>query len=98
MHPVVPVAFGGNNTSGPIDVATAVNAHGGPDLPCGTLHQQPHVVAFQERGREGGRSLEWQEDVSYALRAISGGGCSDWFNVAYRWAVRRGWAEREPAS
>ena len=24
------IAFGGNNTSGPIDVATAVNAHGGP--------------------------------------------------------------------
>ena len=24
------VAFGGNNTSGPIDIATAVNAHGGP--------------------------------------------------------------------
>jgi DNA (cytosine-5)-methyltransferase 1 len=26
----MPVAFGGNNTSGPIDVATAINAHGGP--------------------------------------------------------------------
>jgi DNA (cytosine-5)-methyltransferase 1 len=25
-----PVAFGGNRTSGPLDVATAVNAHGGP--------------------------------------------------------------------
>jgi len=24
------IAFGGNNTSGPIDIATAVNAHGGP--------------------------------------------------------------------
>lgn len=28
------VAFGGNNTSGPIDVATAVNAHGGPHGRC----------------------------------------------------------------
>jgi DNA (cytosine-5)-methyltransferase 1 len=28
------VAFGGNNTSGPLDVATAVNAHGGP---CGRM-------------------------------------------------------------
>ena len=27
---IVPVAYGGNNTAGPIDVATAVNAHGGP--------------------------------------------------------------------
>lgn len=29
QDPVVAVAFGGNNTSGPIDVATAQNAHGG---------------------------------------------------------------------
>lgn len=28
--PISMLAFGGNNTSGPIDVATAVNAHGGP--------------------------------------------------------------------
>jgi DNA (cytosine-5)-methyltransferase 1 len=27
---MVAIAFGGNRTSGPIDVATAVNAHGGP--------------------------------------------------------------------
>jgi DNA (cytosine-5)-methyltransferase 1 len=27
---VVPVAFGGNRTSGPVEVATACNAHGGP--------------------------------------------------------------------
>lgn len=26
----VPIGFGGNNTSGPIDVATALSAHGGP--------------------------------------------------------------------
>lgn len=30
QDPVVAVAFDGNNQSGPIDVATAVNAHGGP--------------------------------------------------------------------
>ncbi len=28
---LVPTGFGGNNTSGPIDVATACNAHGGPN-------------------------------------------------------------------
>ena len=28
---LVPQAFGGNNTGGPIDVATACNAHGGPN-------------------------------------------------------------------
>ena len=27
---MIPVAYGGNNTAGPIDVATACNAHGGP--------------------------------------------------------------------
>ena len=27
---LIPLAFGGNNCSGPIDIATAVNAHGGP--------------------------------------------------------------------
>jgi DNA (cytosine-5)-methyltransferase 1 len=33
-HPVVPAAFGGNNTAGAIDVATARNGHSGP---CGRL-------------------------------------------------------------
>jgi DNA (cytosine-5)-methyltransferase 1 len=28
-YPVIAMAFGGNNTSGPVDVATACNAHGG---------------------------------------------------------------------
>jgi DNA-cytosine methyltransferase len=28
---LIPTAFGGNNTSGPIDVAAACNAHGGPN-------------------------------------------------------------------
>jgi DNA (cytosine-5)-methyltransferase 1 len=28
---LIPTAFGGNNTSGPIDIATACNAHGGPN-------------------------------------------------------------------
>jgi len=30
QDPVVAIPFGGNNTAGPIDVATACNAHGGP--------------------------------------------------------------------
>jgi DNA (cytosine-5)-methyltransferase 1 len=30
----VAIAFGGNNTAGPIDVATACNAHGGPHGRC----------------------------------------------------------------
>ena len=30
QNPVVAVAYGGNKTTGPLDVATAVNGHGGP--------------------------------------------------------------------
>jgi DNA (cytosine-5)-methyltransferase 1 len=30
LETYIPVAYGGNNTAGPIEVATAVNAHGGP--------------------------------------------------------------------
>jgi len=46
-----PLAFGGNNQSGPIDVATACNAHGGPagrlDFESETFIAQP--IAIQER-------------------------------------------------
>jgi site-specific DNA-cytosine methylase len=40
------------------------------------------AVAFQERGREGGRSIEWQEDCSYSLNAPDGGGRRQELNVA----------------
>lgn len=41
------VGFGGNNTSGPIDVATAVNAHGGP---AGRLDFESETfIAFNSR-------------------------------------------------
>jgi DNA (cytosine-5)-methyltransferase 1 len=42
------VAFGGNNTRGPIDVATAVNAHGGP---CGRMDFESETfIAHALRG------------------------------------------------
>lgn len=42
--PIVPVAFGGNDTRGPISVATAVNAHGGP---CGRMDFESETfIAF----------------------------------------------------
>ncbi|MNL43003.1 Modification methylase HhaI [compost metagenome] len=47
------------------------------------------TLAFQERGREGGRSLEYQEDVAYSLNAPSGGGRRQELNIASGWAVRR---------
>lgn len=50
------LAFGGNNTKGPIDVATAVNAHGGP---CGRMDFESEtfaVVPLLEVGARTGTS------------------------------------------
>lgn len=47
------------------------------------------AIAFQERGRDGGRNLEWQEGLAYSLNAPSGGGRRHELNVCWRWAVRR---------
>jgi DNA (cytosine-5)-methyltransferase 1 len=46
-----------------------------PGDPPPALNGDPRLaVAFQERGRPGGRSLEWQEEQAYALTAPNGGG------------------------
>lgn len=42
----------------------------------------PHAVAFQERGRPGGRNVESQEDVAYALTAPAAGGRRNEMNIA----------------
>ncbi|HMF67758.1 MAG TPA: DNA cytosine methyltransferase, partial [Phyllobacterium sp.] len=52
------------------------------------------AVAFQERGREGGRHLEWQDEIAYSLNSPSGGGRRNELNIVHataptRWAVRR---------
>jgi DNA (cytosine-5)-methyltransferase 1 len=47
------------------------------------------AIAFQERGRKDGRTLEYQEDVVYSLNAISGGSRTNENNIAYGWSVRR---------
>ena len=47
------------------------------------------AVAFQERGRSDGRSLEWQNEVAYALTSPNGGGRAQERNIATPWAVRR---------
>lgn len=49
----------------------------------------PAVLAFQERGRDGGRNLEHQDDLAYSLNAPNGGGRRNEFNVATPMAVRR---------
>jgi DNA (cytosine-5)-methyltransferase 1 len=89
---IIPVAFGGNNTAGPIDVATALNASasasasGRMDFDSETFI----VQAFDLRGREGGAQLEGPHDTAN-IRAASGGSSSSYvafFNRLW-WAVRR---------
>ncbi len=84
--PFIPVAFSFDERQ----ITSNVNrTQCGPELPCGTLHGSPHAIAFQERGREGGRSLEWQADIAYSLNAPNGGGRRHELNVLWRWAARR---------
>ena len=47
------------------------------------------AIAFQERGREGGRSLEVGGDLAFALLAPAGGGRAQERNVAAGLRVRR---------
>lgn len=73
-------AFGGNNTTGPIDVSTAVNAHGGPngrqDFESETFIVAPETAATLTRGAEsagkGGYAGRRQEDdvnlIAHTLR------------------------------
>ena len=49
----------------------------------GYRYGQEYIVGFQERGREGGRNLEWQNDIAYALTAPNGGGRRHEMNIAY---------------
>lgn len=55
-----------------------------PGDPCHPLASGAHApaIAFQERGRVGGRNVETQEDVSYSLNAPNGGGRRQELNVA----------------
>lgn len=78
---LIPIAFGGNNTRGPIEVATALNAHGGPmgrmDFESETFVAVPDDAATLTRGAEsagkGGCAGRRREDdhnlVAHTLRA-----------------------------
>jgi len=69
------LAFGGNNTAGPIDVATAQRAHGGTghgDFESETFLVEPITLAV--RGRGDGRRLETRADgLANALVSSDGG-------------------------
>lgn len=47
------------------------------------------AVAFQERGREGGRSLEFQEELAYSINSKNGGGRTQENCIEHRMGVRR---------
>jgi DNA (cytosine-5)-methyltransferase 1 len=56
-----------------------------PGDPAPALNGDPRLtIAFTERGREGGRSLEWQEELAYALTAPKNGGRRQERCVAYQ--------------
>lgn len=82
QDPVIAVAFGGNNTGGPIEVSTAVNAHAVPhgrlDFESETFMVTREVAATLTRGSEnengkGGYAGRRQEDddnlVAHSLTA-----------------------------
>ena len=51
-----------------------------------TGRNTPKVMAFQERGRDGGRQVETQDDLAYSLNAPSGGGRGQERNIAIGWS------------
>lgn len=64
-------AFGGNDTRGPIDVATALNSHGGPH---GRQDFESETFVLMERGRDGVPNLEWRNDgTANAILTPNGG-------------------------
>lgn len=87
---LIPVAFGGNNTAGPIDIATAVTAHGGPHGRLDFDSETFIVQAFDRRGREGGAQFEGPHETAN-IRAAAGGSSSSYlaFFSKLWWAVRR---------
>jgi site-specific DNA-cytosine methylase len=66
------------------DIAPTISKHagtGGNNLPL--------VMAFTERGRKEGRTVEAQEDIAYALTNPSGGGRTDSRQIVAGMSVRR---------
>lgn len=55
--PLIPVAYGGNNQAGPIDVATARNAHGGPHGRR-DFESETFVVSTTLRARDGAKGVD----------------------------------------
>jgi DNA (cytosine-5)-methyltransferase 1 len=68
-------------------VASAQSAsHGGAD---DNDAQAGHIIAFTERGREGGRNVEWQSDLAYTQTNPGKGGRAQERTIAGGFGVRR---------
>ncbi|BBL73190.1 cytosine-specific methyltransferase [Methylomagnum ishizawai] len=81
--PLVPMAYRTSPNCGAWDTGDRVDA-----LTTGT-DPASHVLAFQERGRKGGRSLEIMGDIHPALLAPDGGGRGGERNILAGTGVRR---------
>jgi DNA (cytosine-5)-methyltransferase 1 len=57
--------------------------------PCGRNQGQETCIAFTERSRNGGRNLEMQDNLAYALQNPASGGGTHSRRIATRSAVRR---------
>jgi DNA (cytosine-5)-methyltransferase 1 len=75
---------GGDATEG-VSPTLRAGGHTGSHANAGVMP----AVAFQERGRAGGRNLEIGGNVAFALTAPSGGGRAQERNIATPYAVRR---------
>lgn len=65
------IAYGGNNTSGPIELATSRMAHAGPH---GRLDFESETFVLSIRGRQDGAQVEIEpSDAAPALRGSAGG-------------------------
>lgn len=89
--PTAVVCFGGNNTSGPIDISPALNAHGGS---VGRLDFESECFAVQHAqiGRKdtaGPQGKGWQKDVSFTLDSRA---CAD----VVTYGIPGNWIGRSP--
>lgn len=67
------IAYGGNNTTGPIDVATALNAHGGPHGRCDFESETFVAQAFNNTGQGWWNEAEQSATVRKGDDAGGGG-------------------------
>lgn len=80
--PVLPILEAGARTGKSTTDVRAGFGIGEDGDPMYTLQAgKQHAIAFQERGRDGGRVLDYQDDLSYTLTSPKGGGRRQELNI-----------------